>query len=132
LINAVKADSVERNQSPFKDKLGTQVGSEVLTIVDDALLPHGLRTGIVDAEGVPHQKTPIIEKGVLQNFLYDSYTANKQGRESTGNASRGGYLSTPSIEATNFHIQHGTKSAEELLSEVDEACLFFLARRSQQ
>jgi PmbA protein len=72
LINAVKADSVERNQSPFKDKLGTQVGSKELTIIDDGLLAGGLRTGIFDAEGVPHQKTPVIERGVLKNFLYDS------------------------------------------------------------
>ena len=120
LINALKADSVERSQSPFKDKLGTQVGSKVLTIIDDGLLAGGLRTGIFDAEGVPHQKTPVIERGFLSNFLYDSYTAKKQGKESTGNASRAGYLTTPSIEATNFHILPGTKSPDELLDEVDE------------
>ena len=123
LINAIKADSVEREQSPFKDKLGTKVGSEAVTIHDDGLLSGGLRTGIFDGEGVPHQKTPVIEKGILKNFLYDNYTANKQGRQSTGNASRAGYLSTPSIEATNFHILPGTKSAEDLLGEVDDGLL---------
>ena len=120
LINAIKADSVERDQSPFKDKLGSKVGSETVTIYDDGLLVGGLRTGIFDGEGVPHQKTPIIEKGVLKNFLYDNYTAKKQSRESTGNASRAGYLSTPSIGPTNFHILPGTKSPEELMSEVDD------------
>jgi PmbA protein len=123
LINAVKADSVERNQSPFKDKLGTKVGSEALTITDDGLMQDGMRTGIFDAEGSPHQKTPVIENGVLKNFLYDSYTAQKQGKESTGNASRAGYLSTPSIEATNFHILPGKKSADELVAEVDDGLL---------
>jgi PmbA protein len=123
LINAIKADSVERDQSPFKDKLGTKVGSEAVTIRDDGLLAGGLRTGIFDAEGVPHQKTPIIEKGILKNFLYDNYTAKKQGRQSTGNASRAGYLSTPSIEATNFHILPGTKSPDELMSEVDDGLM---------
>jgi PmbA protein len=121
LINSVKADSVERNQSPFKDKLGTKIGSEALTIVDDGLLSGGLRTSAFDAEGSPHQKTPIIEKGVLKSFLYDNYTAKKQGRESTGNATRAGYLSTPNIEATNFHILPGTKSAEELLGELEDS-----------
>ena len=76
----MKADSVERNQSPFKDKLDTKVGSEAITIVDDGLFPGGLRTGIFDGEGVPHQKTPVIEKGVLKNFLYDNYTAKKAGQ----------------------------------------------------
>jgi PmbA protein len=123
LINAIKADSVERDQSPFKDKLGTKVGSEAVTIHDDGLLSGGLRTGIFDGEGVPHQKTPIMERGILKNFLYDNYTANKQGRQSTGNASRAGYLSTPSIEATNFHILPGTKSAEDLLGEVDDGLM---------
>ncbi len=123
LINAVKADSVERNQSPFKDKLDTKVGSEALTIYDDGLLSGGLRTGTCDGEGVPHQKTLLMEKGVLRSFLYDNYTAKKQGRDSTGNASRAGYLSTPSIEATNFHILPGRKTPDELLSEVDDGLM---------
>lgn len=123
LINAVKADSVERDQSPFKDRLNTKVGSEAVTMIDDGLLPGGLRTGIFDGEGVPHQTTPVIEKGILKNFLYDYYTAKKQGKESTGNASRASYLSTPSIEATNFRVMPGTKSPEELLSEVDDGLL---------
>ena len=120
LINAVKADSVERGQSPFKGKLDTKVGSEAVTIYDDGLLEGGLRTGIFDGEGVPHKKIPIIERGILKNFLYDNYTAKKQDKESTGNASRAGYLSTPRIEATNFHILPGSKSPEELLGEVDD------------
>jgi PmbA protein len=119
-INAVKADSVERNQSPFKDKLDAKVGSELVTILDDGLYPGGLRTGVFDGEGVPHQKTLLLDRGVLRSFLYDNYTAQKQGKESTGNASRAGYLSTPSIEATNFRILPGAKSPDELLSEVDE------------
>ena len=122
-INAVKADNVERNQSSLKDKLGTQVGSEKITIFDDGLLPSGLRTGIFDGEGVPHQKTLLMEKGILRNFLYDNYTAKKTGKKSTGNASRAGYLSTPNIEATNFHILPGTKTPEELMSEVDDGLL---------
>jgi PmbA protein len=123
LISAVKADSVERNQSPFKDKLDTKVGSETITIHDDGLFPSGLRTGIFDGEGVPHQKTVILEKGVLRNFLYDNYTAKKQEKESTGNASRAGYLSTPGIEATNFHILPGSRSPDELMSEIDEGLM---------
>jgi PmbA protein len=125
LVNAVKADNVDRNQSPFKDKLGTQVGSEKLTIYDDGLLAGGLRTGIFDGEGTPHQKTLLLEKGVLRSFLYDNYTAKKAGRESTGNASRAGYLSTPSVEATNFHIPSGDRSADDLLSEVDDGLIVY-------
>ena len=123
LISALKADNVERNQSSFKDKLDTKVGSDSITIHDDGLFLGGLRTGIFDGEGVPHQKTILIEKGILRNFLFDTYTAKKQGKESTGNASRAGYLSTPGIEATNFHILPGNKSPEELVSETEEGLM---------
>jgi PmbA protein len=64
-----------------------------------------------------------MDKGVLRSFLYDNYTAKKAGEESTGNASRAGYLSTPSIEATNFHILPGSRTPDELLSEVDDGLM---------
>ncbi len=125
LINAVKADSVQRNQSSFKDKIGEEVASENVTINDDGLYMGGLRTSIFDGEGYPHQKTPIIEKGILRGFLYDNYAAKKEGVQSTGNASRAGYLSTPNIETTNFHITPGNVTAEQLMSEMDEGLLIY-------
>lgn len=126
LINAVKADYVQRNQSAFKGKIGDKVASEIVTIHDDGLLDGGLRTSQSDGEGVPHQETPIIEKGILQNFIYDSYTAKKENRESTGNAARAGYLSTPTVEVTNFHIMPGDESPEELIREVNEGLLVYI------
>jgi PmbA protein len=125
LMNAVKADYVQRNQSALKGKIGEKVASEVVTIYDDGLLEGGLRTWKFDGEGVPQQKTLIIERGVLRNFIYDNYTAKKEGRESTGNAFRAGYLSTPNIETTNFHFAVGEKSPEELIGEVDEGLLVY-------
>jgi PmbA protein len=125
LINAVKADSVQRNQSPFKGKIGEEVTSENLTIYDNGLFPGGLRTWAFDGEGVPHHKTVVIEKGVLRSFLYDSYSAKKEGKESTGNAGRAGYLSTPSIDTTNFHILPGNKTGDEMLREVDDGLIIY-------
>ena len=125
LINAVKADYVQRNQSAFKGKVGEKVASEIVTIFDDGLLKGGLRTWKFDGEGVPQQKTLVIEKGVLRNFLYDNYAAKKEGKTSTGNATRAGYLSTPNIEATNFHFMPGKKSPDELIGEVDNGLLVY-------
>lgn len=125
LINAVKADYVQRNQSVFKEKIGEKVASEIVTVYDDGLLNGGLRTWRFDGEGFPQQKTLIMEKGVLHNFLYDNYTARKEGKESTGNAARAGYLSTPNVEATNFHFVPETKSPEELVSEVDDGIIVY-------
>ncbi len=125
LTNVVRADNVQRNQSPFKDKLGEKVASKNLTIYDDGLFPGGLRTWAFDGEGVPHQKTTVIEKGILHNFLYDNYSAKKEGKESTGNAGRAGYLSTPSIDTTNFHIMPGNKKPDQMLSEVDDGLIIY-------
>jgi len=125
LINAVKADFVQRNQSALKGRIGEKVASEIVTIHDDGLFSGGLRTWRFDGEGIPQQKTLIVEKGVLRNFIYDNYTAKKEGKESTGNAARAGYLSTPSLEATNFHFMPGKKRPEELISEVDDGLLVY-------
>ena len=125
LINAVRADSVQRDQSPLKGKIGEQIAADSLTIYDDGVFPGGLRTWTFDGEGVPHQRTAVIEKGVLKNFLYDNYSAQKDGKESTGNAGRAGYLSTPSIDTTNFHIMPSKKTADQMLSKVDDGLLVY-------
>lgn len=125
LINAVNADYVQRNQSALKDKVGRKVASEKVSIYDDGLMDGGIRTWRFDGEGVPQQKTLVVEKGVLQSFIYDNYTAKKEGKESTGNGARPGYLSTPSVDSTNFHILPGKKSAEELVREAGDGLLVY-------
>jgi PmbA protein len=125
LVNAIRADNVQRDQSPFKGKIGKKVASENLTVYDDGLFAGGLRTWSFDGEGAPHQKTAVIEKGILRNFLYDNYSARKDNKESTGNASRAGYLSTPGIDTTNFHIMPGDKTSEEILNEVDDGLIVY-------
>jgi PmbA protein len=128
VINAVKAEYVQRDRSAFKDKIGEQVASELVTVYDDGLLEGGLLTRKFDCEGVPSQKTSVIEKGILRNFLYDNYTANKAKTESTGNASRSGlapYSSTPVLAANNFTFKKGNKTPEELVGEVKEGLIVY-------
>ena len=105
----------------FKDKLGERVASELVTVYDDALMEGGLLTGKFDGEGVPSQTTAVIQKGVLKNFLYDNYNANKANTKSTGNASRSGgesYASTPVLEANNFVFNNGNQTPDQLISEI--------------
>jgi PmbA protein len=128
VINAVKADFVQRERSAFKGKIGEKVASDLVTVYDDGLLEGGLLTRKFDDEGVPCQKTLVIEDGVLRNFLYDSYTANKVDAKSTGNASRSGlasYSSTPTLEASNFTFTAGDRTTEELIEAVDEGLLVY-------
>ena len=125
LMGMIMADSVQRNQSPFKGKINQHVASENLSVYDDGLLPQGLRTAVFDAEGTPRQRTRVIEKGVLRSFLYDNYTAKKEAKESTGNASRAGYLSTPGINTTNFHIIPHNKTSEQMINEVTDGFIVY-------
>jgi len=125
LMRAVSADYVQRNQSALKNRVGKRIGSENVTIFDDGLLDDGIRTWKFDGEGVPQQKTLLIDRGVLHGFIYDNYTARKEGKESTGNGSRGGYLSTPSVDATNFHFLSGKMSAQELIGDLKDGLLVY-------
>jgi len=125
LVQSVKGDIVARGRSIFKDKIGKKVAGENITMHDNGILPGGLRSGKMDMEGVPRQKTPIIEEGILRGFLYNNYWARLEGKESTGNAGRGGgglslppYGTVPTISPTNIQFKAGTFTEEELLEEV--------------
>jgi PmbA protein len=128
VINAVKADYVQRERSAFKDKIGQHVASELVTVYDDGLLEGGLLSSKFDCEGVPCQKTLVIENGVLRNFLYDNYTANKANVKSTGNALRSGntaYSSTPVLEAKNFVFKEGNKTEQQLIGDVENGLIVY-------
>ena len=74
-----------------------------------------------DGEGTRGRKKVVVDKGTLRTYLYDSYAAGKEGRESTGNASRGGsvwdFRKTPSIAPSNLVIKRGDATADEMISE---------------
>ncbi|MGP8320128.1 MAG: TldD/PmbA family protein [Methanosarcinaceae archaeon] len=103
---SIDADNVQKGRSSLIGRLGEKLASSKLTIIDDGLMPNGIDTGISDDEGVPSKRTPVIENGVFMSYLYDSYTAGKEGVKSTGNASRHGYVSTPSVGLRNFIIEY--------------------------
>ncbi|MCK4475897.1 MAG: TldD/PmbA family protein [Methanophagales archaeon] len=125
LIPQLSAENVQRKQSPYHGKKGQEIASETLTIIDDGTMPLGVNSRKMDGEGVPSQPTSLVEKGVLKNFLYDSYTAGKDGVESTGNAIRS-FDNLPTPGATNFIIKERESSAskEEIISEIRDEGLF--------
>jgi PmbA protein len=116
----VSADWVQKGRSPLTDKIGAEIASEDITILDDGLMHRGWRTKPFDEEGHPTQRTPIVEKAVLRGFLYDSYTALKDNVESTGNAQRESYSSTPQPSPNNLVLKPGGASPEELIRETKQ------------
>ena len=84
---AVDGKSVYLGASPLRDKLGQQIASPSLTILDDPFIEYGPRTSAFDNEGVARKITPLIENGVLRNFIYDLDTAGRAGVKPTGHGS---------------------------------------------
>ncbi|MFX1484558.1 MAG: TldD/PmbA family protein [Promethearchaeota archaeon] len=119
LMQGVKGDNVARGKSKIADKIGDRIASEHFSLIDDGLYPGGANTSIADHEGVPRQSTPIIEKGVLRSFLWDTYWANKMGVQSTGNATRNMRQGLVDIGFTNLVIEPGTREIEEIISDID-------------
>ena len=119
---AVRASSIQKETSKFAGKLGEAVASELLTVVDDSALKDGLSTTSFDREGLKPLVLPIIERGVLRNFLYDAYTARKDGRSSTGHAG-GGAGSIPSVATTNVIWSAGETPLADMVSGIDRGLL---------
>lgn len=126
LTTASNARNVQEGKSYFKEKIGEEVASGFVIIVDDGQLPEGLSTQRIDAEGVPMRTTPLIDKGVLKTHLYDSYSALRENKESSGNAKREGsepFLQTPTVSTSNLVVTPGKKNLDELVAEVDKGIL---------
>ena len=120
---AVNAEEVQHGRSYISDAIGDEISSAALEITDNGILPGGIGSRPYDAEGVPSQNTPITSKGVLMSLLHNSFTANKDGVENTGNASRPSYSGIPSIASSNFMVAPGSGTMEDLISEVDRGVL---------
>jgi PmbA protein len=120
---ALTAEAVQKGKSLFAGKLGERVGSTQLNVMDSGLLPQGLATAPVDDEGVPSQDTMLLDQGILQTYLYNSYSAARDGVESTGNGVRASFRGALSSGPRNIHIQPGNRSQSELMGEISRGLL---------
>lgn len=112
------AEAVQKGLSLLGGKLGEQIASPKLTLIDDPLLPNGGASAPFDAEGVATKTKEVIAQGTLTTFLHNLKTAKKDGVESTGNAFRASFKSPVGISPSNFYIKPGEKSYDELVQEL--------------
>ena len=119
IFNAVSGESIFRKSSFLVGQLGERVASGRLTVVDDGTKPRGLGSRPFDGEGLPTRRTVIINEGVLESYLLNTYTARKLGLRSTGNAGRG-LVGAPSVEAGNMYVEPGPHSPEEIIKSVSK------------
>ena len=116
-------DAAQKGLSLLKDKEGEIIASKNVTLVDNPHLENGLASVSFDDEGVATKRKDIISEGKLVTLLHNLKTAYKGNTKSTGNGFKSSYASSVGVSPTNFYIQEGVKSFEELLEEVGEGLL---------
>jgi PmbA protein len=114
LAGCVMGSAIWRKSSYLVGREGTRIASDLVSVVDDPLIPRGPGSRAFDGEGLASRRNTVVEKGILRMVLCDSYSARKLGRESTASAARGGGAGVgPST--TNFVLQPGTDSNEAIV-----------------
>jgi PmbA protein len=111
----VDGGNVADGLSMLEGRLGERIGSPMVTIIDDPAVARGIGSCRSDAEGVPSRLTTVMDEGVLTSFLFDTRSGKKAGLASTGNAQRRGFRQLPSVGVTNYFLQKGTVSPEEMV-----------------
>jgi TldD protein len=114
--HGLEADLIQKGLSVFSNRLGEKVASPVITVIDDATLPGRRGSFYYDDEGIPAQKTVLVENGVLKGYMYDRLSAVKAKVSSTGNGRRESYQHVPIPRMTNTFIAPGKISPEEIIA----------------
>jgi PmbA protein len=107
--SSLSSEAVQKGKSLLAGKIGTRVISGKINMIDSGLLPGKLGSSPVDGEGVPVTVKAAVREGILQTYLYNTYTSRKEGTISTGNAARGGFSSLPGVGVTNLFIEAVSK-----------------------
>lgn len=125
VAGALDADNVLKGRSLFAEMVGRQVGSEAFTLVDNGRILDGPGACPFDGEGVPSGRTELFTNGTLNGFLHSTHTAGRAGggQRSTGNAKRGSFKGAPGVGTSNFYVEAGAPSFEELLAMADGGVL---------
>jgi len=119
LAGAVNGAAIARKTSFLQGRLGQKVFADGIRIIDDPLRKRGLRSHPFDGEGVAGKRLALVDDGVLTTWILDCATARELGMKTTGHAARG-VSSVPSPSASNLHMEAGTLSPAELMSDIKD------------
>ena len=115
--------AVRKGRSLFADRVGEEVAAPFVTLVENPADPAAWGATKYDGEGLATRPVTLIDKGVLQGFLYDTYSARRAGKASTGSGVRGGFKGTPGVGMRALRVTPGEQSAEEIIKGVDDGVL---------
>jgi PmbA protein len=117
VFGAASGRSIYRKSSFLVDKIGTDIASPLISIMDDATIADGPASRPFDAEGVKSSQVTVVENGVLKNYVCDSYSARRLNLKPTGNAARS-YQSLPGVGSTNLYIKAGATDPKDIIKSV--------------
>jgi TldD protein len=121
--HGLEGDLAFEGLSVYSHRLGETVASPLITVIDDATLHQKRGTYGFDDEGVPAQKTMLIEKGVLKGYLCDRLCAMKYKTASTGNGRRQSYKNHPVVRMSNTYIAAGEDEPADILQDTPTGIL---------
>ena len=117
--HGLEADLVRKDASVFAGRIGEQVASPLVTVIDDGTMTHEWGTASIDDEGAPTRRNVLIENGVLTDYMWDYVRARKDGRASSGNGRRETYQDLPMVRMTNTYLTAGSEDPEAIISGTD-------------
>jgi len=117
LFSCISGISIYQKTSFLVDKLGEKIGNKNITVYDDGSIPGKIGSRPFDSEGIPVSKNTVIERGILKNYLCNTYAARKLKLKSTGNADAN------SVGPNNFYLQPGKTSPEEIIASTKRGLL---------
>jgi len=121
--HGLEADLAMEGLSCYKGMVGQMIGSPLIDVVDDKTVPYKRGTYAFDDEGTPSERTVLVEKGVLKNYLYDRFHAMKFGVPSTGNGRRESFRFKPIARMSNTMILPGRDDPAAIIASVDDGLL---------
>ena len=116
--HGLEGDFNRKGSSAFSGKMGQLVASKLVTVVDDGTLPNRRGSLSIDDEGVPTQRTVLIEDGILKGYIQDKLNARLMGVAPTGNGRRESYAHLPMPRMTNTYMTAGESDPSEIIKSV--------------
>ncbi len=114
--HGLEADHIQKGASVYAGKVGQQVASPLVTLVDDGTMPGEWGTLGFDDEGHITQRNVLIEDGILTDYMWDYLRARKDGRPQSGNGRRQSYQYLPMVRMTNTFVLDGPDEPDDIIA----------------
>ena len=117
--HGLEGDFNRKGTSAFANKIGKRVASDLCTVIDDGTIPGRRGSLNTDDEGIPTQRTVLIENGILRGYLQDRLNARLMNMPLTGNGRRESFMHIPMPRMTNTFMLAGESTSEDIIRSVN-------------